>query len=206
VPVASLHRRIAVTDVVCDTHTPTHTTQPICQLQLTIRYQTVTFALTGLIITAVNFFKPSDSSAPKSGSDAAEISPWLISVMSNISAGLPFWLPGILLAITLRFDYARDRSVALPNTHKTSDPVDVPANVPHFRPTLFNAGLAGTALSLVAARVVVPWFTASESDTENQARVQLIGMFLCLVCVPGAIALRVRSQGVLRDWWNYEET
>jgi hypothetical protein len=164
------------------------------------------FAFTGLIIKAVNYFKPSDGSAPTSGSDAAEISPWLISIMSNISAGLPFWLPGILLAITLRFDYARDRSVALHNAHKTSDPVVVPAKVPAFRPTLFNAGLAGTALSLVAARVVVSWFTASESDTENQARVQLVGMFLCLVCVPGAIALRARSEGVLRDWWNYEET
>jgi hypothetical protein len=105
------------------------------------------FAFTGLIITAINYFKPSDGSAPNSGSDVAEISPWLVQIMSIISAGLPFWLPGILLAITLRFDYSRDRSVALPNTHKTTDPVDVPAKVPAFRPTLFNAGLAATALS-----------------------------------------------------------
>jgi hypothetical protein len=164
------------------------------------------FAFTGLIITAINYFKPSDGSAPNSGSDVAEISPWLVQIMSIISAGLPFWLPGILLAITLRFDYSRDRSVALPNTHKTTDPVDVPAKVPAFRPTLFNAGLAATALSLVAARAIAPCFTSGKSESETQASVQLIGMFLCLVCVPGAIALRARSQGVLRDWWNYEET
>jgi hypothetical protein len=154
--------------------------------------------LTAILNSGV-FGEIADDSLPKQ----SQVNPWLFELLFNAISPMKMMVGALLVALTLRFDYTRDPATR-PIIARSTEPVEVPRNLPKFKASLSATGMATLFVSISLSRLGVSIFRMPEDLREKL--LMLVTMYVSLLVVPTVVALKARQEGVLRDWWTYEET
>jgi hypothetical protein len=155
------------------------------------------------IITAILssgiFGEIADDSVPKQ----SQVNPWLFKLLFNALSPMKMMVGALLVALTLRFDYTRDPATR-PIIARSTEPVEVPRKLPKFKASLSATGMCALFVSISLSRLGVSMVRMPEDVRETF--LTLVTMYVSLLLVSTAVALKARQEGVLRDWWTYEET
>jgi hypothetical protein len=139
--------------------------------------------LTAILNSGV-FGEIADDSLPKQ----SQVNPWLFELLFNAISPM---------------NYTRDPATR-PIIARSTEPVEVPRNLPKFKASLSATGMATLFVSISLSRLGVSIFRMPEDLREKL--LMLVTMYVSLLVVPTVVALKARQEGVLRDWWTYEET
>ncbi|CAD6567286.1 MAG: hypothetical protein TREMPRED_003491 [Tremellales sp. Tagirdzhanova-0007] len=152
-----------------------------------------------IIITGIDLFA---SDTTNTESKSAELkhkvpSTWLVSIMMMFTEAVPLILPGVIAAITLRFDYSltSSRHAVVPSTN----PVPVPGRMTDYPAPLFSTAIVSLLFSIFGIHALA-FVSPSTVD------MQRLGTLVYAPIMIGSIAAHAWITGKLGAWWAYEET
>jgi ABC-type spermidine/putrescine transport system permease subunit II len=164
--------------------------------------------LTGVIALGFWLFDSStdDKPAESKETNIATPSAWMGGVMTIFGAALPSIVPGVVIALALRFDYAQASSpIALSDTIH-SDPSIVPRSAPSFPKPLFTAGMVALTGSLVSVPVALyTGYITTDNLPGSTNLVQSMGLAVSAPAVVAAICAMAMFKGYFGEWCEYSE-
>ncbi|KAL7423253.1 hypothetical protein Q5752_002553 [Cryptotrichosporon argae] len=160
-----------------------------------------------LVVQAVQAIKgPGASDAVADApSNFAQPDPWVLGMMQFGTDGSPFMLPGVILAITARFEQSLSLASAADEPAgplAPGAPAPVPRRAPVFRKPLTAAGTVALALVVVVIDVAALYVPSLAAPCAVSNAVFFGG----LPAVVGAVAAAAARRGQLRAWYAYAET
>ncbi|ODN83374.1 hypothetical protein, variant 1 [Cryptococcus amylolentus CBS 6039] len=156
----------------------------------------------GGVRVIANHYAPSGDSQEVPPPDNTAISDWVLYLGLTISSIGPMIMPGIMTAMTFRFEYSQaTEEVDRPAQISGEAPVRVPSDYPSFSCPITITSLASLFLSLALMDITL----AQYAGDAVIVAVTPIPFILTVPVVSLCTALAAAQQGKLGLWWRYNE-